>query len=221
MFKNPILPSTGGRLRHGCRHAGFTLVELLVVILIFGVLATVAMMLARSAVAKANHAKCLGNVKQLVAATVLASVDLNGRFPEMEGKSGPWMQDVLRPYVGGGSTRPAGLSLVNSVFTCNAAQKNKQRAWMKNGIQYRYNSFTAPGKTPLRNWSDAVVIFDKHWGDWPVSAWSHFPGANARVNIGYADGHVRAMSYDDYHKVCSWGGSVESYCPIYQKGWRE
>ena len=92
---------------------------------------------------------------------------------------------------------------------------------MKDGVQYRYNSFTAPGKTPLYDWSQAVVIFDKHWGDWPVNVWSHFPGAQAKVNVGYADGHVAAMSYADYHKVCGWGGSVENYCPIYQKGWKE
>ncbi len=200
---------------------GFTLVELLVVIAILGVLGAVSMIAARNVAAKADHAKCLGNIKQLVGGTVLASTDLNGRFPEMEGKSGPWMQDVLWPYLNGDSPRPARVPVMGTVYTCNAAQKNAKQKWLKNGVQYRYNSFTAPGKTPLFNWSEAVVIFDKHWGDWPVSVWSHFPGAKAKVNIGYADGHVAAMPFEEYHKVCGWGGSVESYCPIYQKGWKE
>ncbi len=200
---------------------GFTLVELLVVILIVAVLAAISTVAVRGGVARADHAKCLSNVKQLVAATVLASTDLNGRFPDMEGQSGPWMQDVLWPYLSGDSTKPTKVPVANTVYTCPAAQKNKQQKWMKDGVQYRYNSFTAPGKTPLYDWSQAVVIFDKQWGDWPVNVWSHFPGAKARVNIGYADGHVAAMSYEEYHKVCGWGGSVENYCPIYQKGWKE
>jgi prepilin-type N-terminal cleavage/methylation domain-containing protein/prepilin-type processing-associated H-X9-DG protein len=201
--------------------SGFTLVELLVVILIIVALAAVSMIAIRGGLAKADHSKCLNNVKQLVAATVVASTDLNGRFPDMEGPSGPWMQDVLWPYVSGNAPKPGSVPVKNSIFTCPAAQKNKQQKWMRDGVQYRYNSFTAPGKTPLYDWSQAVVIFDKHWGDWPVHVWSHFPGAQARVNVGYADGHVAAMSYEEYRKVCSWGGSVESYCPIYQKGWKE
>lgn len=200
---------------------GFTLAELLVVILIVAVLAAISIVAVRGGIAKADHTKCLANVKQLVAATVLASTDLNGRFPDMEGKSGPWMQDVLWPYMSGDQVAPKKVSVANTVYTCPAAQKNTRQKWMRDGVQYRYNSFTAPGKTPLYDWSQAVVIFDKHWGDWPVGVWSHFPGARARVNIGYADGHVAAMSYEDYHKVCGWGGSVESYCPIYQKGWKE
>lgn len=201
--------------------AGFTLVELLVVILIIAALAAISIVVVKGGVAKADHSKCLANVKQLVAATVLASTDLNGRFPEMEGQSGPWMQDVLWPYVSGEVDKPIKVPVANSIYTCPAAQKNPRQKWMKNGVQYRYNSFTAPGKTPLYDWSQAVVIFDKHWGDWPVNVWSHFPGPQAKVNIGYADGHVAAMSYEDYHKLCGWGGSVESYCPIYQKGWKE
>jgi hypothetical protein len=41
------------------------------------------------------------------------------------------------------------------------------------------------------------------------------------VNIGYADGSVAELSHVEYNAVCAWGGAVESYCPIYQKGWRE
>jgi prepilin-type N-terminal cleavage/methylation domain-containing protein len=46
---------------------GFTLVELLVVILVLVILAPLSMVVARNAIATADHAKCLGNVKQLVA----------------------------------------------------------------------------------------------------------------------------------------------------------
>jgi prepilin-type N-terminal cleavage/methylation domain-containing protein/prepilin-type processing-associated H-X9-DG protein len=201
--------------------AAFTLVELLVVIVVIVVLGAILSVVGRNAMASADHAKCLSNVKQLVAATILASTDLNGRFPDMEKSGGPWMQDVLWPYLNGDSPKPSKVPVVNTVYTCNAAQKNSQRKWMKNGVHYRYNSFTAPGKTPLYDWGKAVLIFDKHWGDWPANACSHFPGIKAKVNIGYADGHVAAMSYQDSQKVWGWGGSVEGYCPIFQKGWNE
>jgi prepilin-type N-terminal cleavage/methylation domain-containing protein len=94
----PGIPCKSSKARQAQVRTGFTLLELLVVIAIFCVLGAVSMIATRNVVAKADHAKCLGNVKQMVGATVLASTDLNGRFPEMEGKSGPWMQDVLWPY---------------------------------------------------------------------------------------------------------------------------
>jgi prepilin-type N-terminal cleavage/methylation domain-containing protein/prepilin-type processing-associated H-X9-DG protein len=201
--------------------SGFTLVELLVVIVIIVALAAVSVIAIKGGIARADHSKCLNNVKQLVTATVVASTDLNGRFPDMEGPSGPWMQDVLWPYLNANAPKPSRVPVVNTVYTCQAAQKNTRQRWMRNGVQYRYNSFTAPGMTPLYDWSRAVVIFDKHWGDWPIHVWSHFPGAQAKVNVGYADGHVEAMSFQEYQRVCSWGGSNEKYCPIYQRGWRE
>lgn len=108
--------------------AGFTLVELLVVILIIAALAAISIVVVKGGVAKADHSKCLANVKQLVAATVLASTDLNGRFPEMEGKSGPWMQDVLWPYVSGGVDKPTKVPVANSTYTCPARQ-NSSAAW--------------------------------------------------------------------------------------------
>ena len=208
------------KLRHP-GHGGFTLTELLVVICIVAVLAVVATTMARGGLAKADHVRCMTNIKSLTAATVLASTDRNGRFPDMERDGGPWMQDVLWPYLNGDAPKPERVPVANTVFTCPAAQKNAERKWMKDGVQYRYNSFTAPDKTPNYDLSRAVVIFDKHWGDWPVEAWSHFPGSGAKVNVGYADGSIAALSYAEYHKVCAWGGAVESYCPIYQKGWRE
>ena len=216
---NPHDPESN---RHGASsNAGFTLVELLVTLAIVAVLATLSLLLTRLAMARADHAKCLGNLQQILTATVVASTDSNGKFPVMELTNGPWMQDVLWPYLNGDATKPSNVLVTRSVFTCPAAQKNPKQKWLKDGVQYRYNSFTAPNKIPVVDYSTAVVIFDKQWGDWRPTDWSHFPGPNPTVNIGYADGHIAATPYAQYHKLCSWGGSVESYCPIYQKGWKE
>lgn len=202
-------------------NTGFTLVELLVSLAIVAVLATLSLVLTRGAMARADHAKCLGNLQQILTATILASADLNGKFPAMELTNGPWMQDVLWPYLNGDATKPSSVLVAHSVYTCPAAQKNPQQKWLKDGVQYRYNSFTAPNKIPVIDYSTALVIFDKQWGDWPATSWSHFPDTNPTVNLGYADGHIAATPFAQYHKLCSWGGSVESYCPIYQKGWKE
>ena len=216
---NPSWP--GKNPTRSARNAGFTLVELLVTLVLIAILSTLGMVLARGTIARADHAKCLSNLQQILTATILASTDLNGKFPVMEMTNGPWMQDVLWPYLNGDATKPSNVLVVHSVYTCPAAQKNPSQKWLKDGVQYRYNSFTAPNKIPVVDYSTAVVIFDKQWGDWPSTAWSHFPGSNPTVNIGYADGHIAATPYAQYHKLCSWGGSVESYCPIYQKGWKE
>lgn len=203
-----------------CRSNAFTLVELLVAVTVIAVLAAALFSGLGRVRQAADKSRCMGNLRQLLAATVSCAMESGGKFPDMEGKKGPWMQDVLWPYLFGGGKTEA-IAIKSTCFCCPAAQKNSTQAWMKNGVQYRYNSFTAPNKMPRGSYSEAVVLFDKQWGDWAPENWSHQPGPGAVVNIGYADGHIVAMPYAEYHEICGWGGSVESFCPIYQKGWKE
>lgn len=60
------------------RHAGFTLVELLVVIAIIGILSTIAVVALSGARGKARDAKRVENVRQLVLALELYNNDANG-----------------------------------------------------------------------------------------------------------------------------------------------
>ena len=60
------------------RHPGFTIIELLVVVAIILVLASLVFVFARRGIDAANASRCLNNVRQLVAAQLSITGDTNG-----------------------------------------------------------------------------------------------------------------------------------------------
>ena len=203
----------------------FTLIELLAVIAIIAVMAAMIFPQVSRVKAGAMEARCLGNLKQILTATVAASNDNNGNFPRYDtGESGvPWMQDFLWSYLNS-SPKPSSVPIIGTVYLCPAAWNNAKQGWMRyNGGNYRYNVWFAPDKRPQYKWSEAVVLFDKQWGDWAPDTWSHFPGPNPIVNFAYADGHVASLTYKDCTKqperLWAWGGGAEIWCPVFRNGW--
>ena len=203
----------------------FTLIELLAVIAIIAVMAAMIFPQVSRVKAGAMEARCLGNLKQILTATVAASNDNNGNFPRYDtGESGvPWMQDFLWSYLNS-SPKPSSVPIIGTVYQCPAAWNNAKQGWMRyNGGNYRYNVWFAPDKRPQYKWSEAVVLFDKQWGDWAPDTWSHFPGPNPIVNFAYADGHVASLTYKDCTKqperLWAWGGGAEIWCPVFRNGW--
>lgn len=67
-------------LPRAIRNRGFTLVELLVVVVILAILAAVIVPAIQGALEKSHAAKCMGNLKQLAASHLLWAADNNGSF---------------------------------------------------------------------------------------------------------------------------------------------
>ncbi|MFH1496640.1 MAG: type II secretion system protein [Verrucomicrobiota bacterium] len=78
----------------GCRR-GFTLVELLTVVVIVGILATIVAVSLGRARASAREARCLGNLRQLGAASMLFAADYRDHLPDIN-----WWPSELLPYTG-------------------------------------------------------------------------------------------------------------------------
>jgi prepilin-type N-terminal cleavage/methylation domain-containing protein/prepilin-type processing-associated H-X9-DG protein len=98
----------------------FTLVEMLVVIAIIAVLAALIFSVSRGILAKANAAKCAGNLRQLHTASLGWSQDNNGWALQQFHEAGvvTWI-NALRPYLG----NPKGVlgERPSEVFACPAS----------------------------------------------------------------------------------------------------
>jgi prepilin-type N-terminal cleavage/methylation domain-containing protein/prepilin-type processing-associated H-X9-DG protein len=94
--------NTMGRKPLGARSAGFTLVELLVVISIIAALALVATFAARSVVLASKQAACTSNLRNIGLGLRLYAQDHDGRFPETTHTSdldAAWIYS-LKDYLG-------------------------------------------------------------------------------------------------------------------------
>lgn len=84
-------------------HRAFTLIELLTVIAIIGILAAIIIPVAGRVRDSARTAQCLGNLRQISAATLLYCNDHKGRFPTRDGDDPaspkPWNQ-TISAYLG-------------------------------------------------------------------------------------------------------------------------
>lgn len=81
------------------RAAGFTLVELLAVVAILGVLASIIMALVTGARNSARQTQCLSNMRETAKAALLFAADNKGQFPALYlgsayGNKGPWSQQL-------------------------------------------------------------------------------------------------------------------------------
>lgn len=110
---------------------GFTLTELLVVILIIAALTGISVPLIRSALQSADHAGCLSNLRQIGMGLESHLKDNNQRMPVMEAgrrsrdEDVPVLETVLAEYLEN-----------DDVFRCPADPEE----WEKTGSSYLWNS---------------------------------------------------------------------------------
>jgi len=128
----PRLGKTGAR--------GFTLIELLVTIAIIAILASLLLSAVGSAKRTANQAKCLSNMRQVTAATLLYTNDNNGGTPYTVFSTLYWFRSVS-VYLNPGTN-------ISAVFQCPAnnnqttlnaraqQQQNGTSEWSWNDIDY-------------------------------------------------------------------------------------
>jgi prepilin-type N-terminal cleavage/methylation domain-containing protein/prepilin-type processing-associated H-X9-DG protein len=198
--------------------SAFTLIELLTVIAIVAILASLLFPMIGTVRAKADQTACASNLRQILAATNLAANDNDGKYPNMHGYSweqgAVWIADALAPYLSGVvGQNPA------KVLLCPAAQKNPQESWLENPVyaDYRYNIWYAQNKRPLYGYTNAMLFFDTTYTNWTPSEFAHFPGNGAVLNVGYADGHVAPMTYATYQSLNP--NSNEQQNSFFELGW--
>jgi prepilin-type N-terminal cleavage/methylation domain-containing protein len=216
--------AVAGQTSVACDHhdrAGFTLMELLVVIAVIVLLAALAIPSFSMVRENADKAKCIGNLKQLASLTLTMASDNNGKIPGWtENKGGPWHWDEVRRFMG----TPIDTPLKNSIFQCPATCRNPELCKeldITSGEfpigrgHYRFNNFYAAGKRPLYKASEAVLFWDFTYSYTPNAMWSHKRGSsNPAMNLAYADSHVGTASAQDLRS----GDRSKGIAPLYPLG---
>lgn len=144
------LPSESSPARHAaesfkpsaavsCHTRGFTLVELLVVIVIIAVLSTLGMFAYQGVMTSAQRAKCASNMRQLGIGLISYAQDNNGRLPATQhhmvyGSETSWVF-ALKDYFG---------DELEEIRICPADPQGRERA-RNNASSYVLNDFLDSG----------------------------------------------------------------------------
>ena len=191
---------------------GFTLTEVLIVIVIVAVLAVVGINLASRAREAANSAKCASNLRQIASGMQLYVAD-KGRYPDatryQEGML--WFFQALPPYLEDSSKVGKGISKEYSLsnrgfFYCPSSVRRHPTA--NGGKTYSMNeSLTLAPQHVVDQPSSTMMIMDgylsgNYWQH-PCNWGNKFPqpahgseGSPTKVNVVFCDGHVASLIAD-------------------------
>lgn len=143
--------------RRSCRGGAFTVVELLVVIGMLAVAASVLLPSLSRARDTAKHVQCLSNLRQLAMATVMYANDNNSLMPagaEASHKRWDWIywdatapdaslrdagRSALAPYLGGTRLAPGRFSVSPQVLRCPADRLDQHPAAQPGHSRYDYS----------------------------------------------------------------------------------
>ncbi len=172
---------------------GFTLVELLVVVAIIGLLASLLMPALARARTRANDVYCLNNLRQLGMAVMVYAGDNAEHLPIAERiptlptdpqNPDPRISDVLATYVG--KTPGTNTSTAASVFRC---LMDKPQYYKKEGASYEWNESLndKPLKSVQMRWFQLPTERTPALYDYENF---HSGGTNGVKNVVYLDGHA-------------------------------
>jgi len=173
------------------RISGFTLVELLVVIVIIAMLLTLFVPQIQKVKEKALTTKCMNNLRQIGVSVNLYATDNNGLFPMVESMpsnkvytdestSAKPLYETLSPY-----------GLTMDTLKCPSDISNpKFNYFAKEGSSYAWRNWVDDEKI------DAVKIYGRRGIRTPRSTWlviatDYDTVHNGHSNRLYADGHVK------------------------------
>jgi prepilin-type N-terminal cleavage/methylation domain-containing protein len=127
--------------KRGLAH-GFTLVELLVVIGVLGILASMLMPALAKAKAKANATKCLNNIRQVTMAATMYAGDNDDELPRRLRKNATWVF-ALEPYYKD-----------RNVMKCPSDNFTEWRSYIINGFNdYWQKALPAAEYKQVMNWN--------------------------------------------------------------------
>lgn len=206
------------RIKSGDRphRAGFTLVELLVVILIVGVIAAILIPVVGSVRETARKGTCMSNLRQLGVATQLYLADhANVMYPHNVNQGQYFWRDFLRPYIPKVSAMEGEGTRQRDALYCPDILKTRPN----NDTQFRYTGYGknanlgrtegSPGMckriTSVYSPSEVVLFWDDAQetnsdGGWPKSL-SYWQGAwyqlafrhHGKCHILFLDAHVASV----------------------------
>ena len=218
-----------GPLGRGDGHAGFTLIEVLVVVAIIAVLASIIFPVFSSARAKARSTRCVANLKQIGLAVDMYATDYDelyplGKdpadeaYPEMWSEYPYWqvwipymprLHDALDPYV---RNKELWHCPSDRGFTeledYNVPLDATPSSFAKFGTSYHYRTEVAFSMTTVGNMSDPAKInlmFDAH-GSWHGRSNKL---SRKRWNVLYADGHAKTANLQQWTEA--WNTPLQGY----------
>ena len=163
------------RVRRRARASGFSLVELLVVILIIGVLIGITFVVVSKLRAAASNTTCLSNLQQIAMGFQQYAAANKGHLPDPLASDSSF-ESALAKYVGGGST-----------FQCPSDEElfpalGSSYDWRDTGVP----ATTLAGKLLQSARGDAVLAFEA------LPGWHQ----KNRINAAQCSGAVQTMDRD-------------------------
>lgn len=226
---------------HTKKNEAFTLIEMLVVIAIIALLTSIVVPAVSRALAASRRVADLSNVRQITQATIMSSVEDEGRFPSL--RNHPWdasghIQEMSEQSVSGAPAPQAwGVALANylsfdavdtvnvdpdtipSIFKSPSALQNStlrnEYPWIFRFPHYRYNSYAAERSLDQTvSASRAMIFISAVWPGWEDEAFAHQNPEG--ISIAFADGSVRFLSLRDYRELSP---STDYQNPLFLNGW--
>jgi len=200
----------GPQCSKGKAPSGFTLVELLIVIAIFAILATLVLTSLGKLRESAERTKCAGNLRQIGIGAAVYAQDHNGDYPLtydllLGSQSGLGLIDLIGDYTGSDNRIFYCTDVIHLLpppalapgLTYNSQSQNKESGYLFHLIGYFWLISSSP------SW-DVMAFGDPRpklvgSGKRVLATCPHFGGGTVHrrlYNVLFADGHVQPIKSD-------------------------
>lgn len=202
------------------RRGGFTLFEMMVVVTIIAILASITAVAVNSAKEKARQTDCMSNLRQLGTAIVTYRADNRGRNPGWLSNLYPTYIDDTRVYVcrsdkakGRGDCRPANVPRLSASYNesvlndFNSRDHGKNENVKANSYMYEFSAAPSP-------WAVAGGVDSPTWNDFKENQLAKGDGNNTDSEnnpLPYSSSRmpiVRCYHHAQYGKIRAYGSET-------------